>query len=54
MRVPAAVGVKVTEMEQLAPAARLALQVLVSAKSPEGVMEAMASGAVPELVRVMV
>lgn len=32
--VPAAVGVKVTEMVQLAPAARLDPQVLVSAKSP--------------------
>src|SRR5256712_43561 len=34
LRVPAAVGVKVTSIEQLAPAARLTPQLLVCAKSP--------------------
>ena len=34
LRVPTAVGVNVTSIEQLAPAARLAPQLLVCAKSP--------------------
>jgi hypothetical protein len=34
LRAPAAVGLKVTEIVQLAPAARLALQVVVAGKSP--------------------
>jgi hypothetical protein len=50
VRLPAAVGVKVTETVQLAPAAMLDPQVLVSAKSPEAEMELIASAAVPEFV----
>ena len=54
VRLPAAVGVKVTEILQLAVAARLLPQVLVSAKSPVAAIEVMVSAAVPELVRVTV
>ena len=55
---PAAAGVKVTEIEQLALTAKLAPQLVVSAKSPEFVppimMVLMVSGAVPLLVSVTV
>lgn len=54
VRVPAAVGVKVREIVQLAPAATLVPQVLVSAKSPDAEIDVMASAAVPELVSVTV
>lgn len=50
--VPAAVGVNVTEIVQLAPAATLEPQVFVSAKSPDAVTDVMDRAAVPELVRV--
>ena len=46
-RVPAAAGVKVTLMVQLAPGARELPQVLVSAKSPVIVIPEIASGAFP-------
>ncbi len=51
-RVPMAVGVNVTLMLQLAPAASVAGligQLLVRAKSPLGVMPIMLSGALPVL-----
>lgn len=54
VRLPVAVGVKVTEMVQLWPAATVDPQVLVSAKSPEAAMVVMASAAAPEFARVMV
>jgi hypothetical protein len=54
VRLPAAVGVKVTEAVQPAPAARLAPHVFVSAKSPEAAIDAIVSAAVPELVSVTV
>ena len=49
---PAAVGVKVTLMEQLAPAATEAPQVLVWAYGALATMLVMFSAAVPELVSV--
>ena len=49
---PMAVGVKVTLMEQLAPAATEAPQVLVWAYGALAVMLVMFSAAVPELVSV--
>ncbi len=52
--VPAAVGVKVTEMVQLALAARFVPQVLVSAKLPEAAMPLMESDPVPEFFNVTV
>ena len=54
VRVPVAVGVKVTEIVHFAPAATLAPQVLDSAKSPDAAMEAMLNAAWPELVKVTV
>ena len=51
-RLPAAVGVKVTLMEQLAPAATEAPQVLVWAYGALATMLVMVSAPVPELVRV--
>jgi hypothetical protein len=54
VRLPAAVGVKVTEIVQPAPAATVVPQVFVSAKSPEAVIDVMDSPAVPELVSVTV
>ena len=51
---PVAVGVKVTLMEQLAPAAREAPQVLVWAYGALATMLVMVSAAVPELVSVTV
>ena len=51
---PAAVGVKVTLMEQLAPAAREAPQVLVWEYGALAAMVVMFSAAVPELVSVTV
>lgn len=54
LRAPAAVGVKVTLMVQLAAAARVAPQVVVLAKSPLMPMLAMFSVAPPLLVRVTV
>ena len=51
---PVAVGVKVTLMEQLAPAAREAGQVLVSEYGALAVMLVMFSAAAPPLVRVTV
>jgi hypothetical protein len=50
VRVPAAVGVKVTEIVQLAPAATPVPQLCVSAKSPEAAIDAIVRGALPELV----
>src|SRR5947199_261202 len=54
-------GVKVTLIEQLAPAAKVAglvgqalAPVLVAAKSPEAAKEVIVKAAVPELVRVTV
>ena len=52
VRLPAAVGVKVTEMAQLAPAARLVPHVFVSAKSPDAAMELSVRVEVPELLSV--
>jgi len=46
-RVPAAAGVKVTLMVQLAPGARELPQVFVSAKSPVVVIPEIVSGAFP-------
>ena len=46
-RLPAAVGVNTTEMEQFAPGATLAPQVLVWLKSPEAVMPEIFNGPVP-------
>src|SRR5205823_525937 len=61
VRAPEAVGVKVTLMEQLAPAAKVAglvgqafAPVLVAAKSPEAANELMVKAAVPVLVSVIV
>jgi hypothetical protein len=54
VRLPAAVGVNVTEIVQLAPIAKVAPQVCVCAKSPDAAIEAMVSTAVPELVKVNV
>src|SRR5213082_2516064 len=61
LRAPEAVGVKVTLMEQLAPAAKVAglvgqacAPVLVAAKSPEAANELMVKAAVPVLVSVIV
>jgi hypothetical protein len=54
VRLPAAVGVKVTEIVHLPPAATLVPQMLVWAKSPEVEMDVIDRAAVPELVRVMV
>ena len=51
---PRAVGVKVTLMEQLAPAATEAPQVLVWAYGALAAMLVMFNAAVPELVRVTV
>ena len=53
LRVPVAVGVKVTEMVQEALTARLEPQRLVWAKSPEAAMPEIERAAVPLLVRVM-
>ena len=53
-RLPAAVGVKVTLMEQLAPAATEAPQVLVWAYGGLATMLGIFSAAVPELVSVTV
>ena len=52
VRVPAAVGLKVTLRVQLALAARLAPQVLVWEKSPLAVMLVMLRVALPVLLRV--
>jgi hypothetical protein len=54
VRVPAAVGVKVTLIVQLAPALTLLPQVLVWEKSPLAVMLEMVSVALPVLVRVTI
>lgn len=53
-RAPSAVGVKVIERTQLAPAATDVPQLWVTAKSPLAPMLVMVKGAVPELVRVTV
>jgi hypothetical protein len=53
-RLPAAVGVKITEIKQLAPAATLVAQVFVSAKSPEAAIDVIARAEVPELVSIIV
>jgi hypothetical protein len=50
--VPPAVGLKVTEMEQLAPALTLAPQVLVWEKSPLAVMPEMVNEELPAFVNV--
>jgi hypothetical protein len=52
VRGPTAVGVKVTEIVQFAPAATVVPQVLVWAKSPDVEMDASAREACPEFVRV--
>jgi hypothetical protein len=52
LRVPAAVGVKVTLMVQLAPAVTLPPQVLVWEKSPLAVMLVMLRPALPVFVSV--
>jgi hypothetical protein len=49
-RLPPVDGLKVTLMEQLAPAARLEPQVLVWLKSPLAVMLEIVSAALPPLV----
>lgn len=54
VRLPAAVGVKVTEMVQLALAVTLVPQVFVWAKSPDATIDVMTRAAVPELVSVTV
>lgn len=54
VRVPVAVGVKVTEIVQFAPAATLVPQVLVSPKFVLGTILVMLSEVVPVLVRVTV
>jgi hypothetical protein len=53
LRVPPAVGVKVTETAQFAPALTLDPQVLVSAKSPDALIDVTLNAAVPLLVSVM-
>ena len=52
--VPAAPGLKVTEMVQFAPASSVGPQVLVWVKSPLVAMLEMGTGASPGLARVMV
>jgi len=54
VQVPPAEGVKVTVTVQFAPAATLAPQVLVWAKSPLATILEIESGALPELVNVTV
>jgi hypothetical protein len=54
VRLPAAVGVKVTEMVHVAPVATLLSHVCGSAKSPDALIDVIASAAVPEFVSVMV
>jgi hypothetical protein len=54
LRVPEVVGLKVTLMPQLAPAATEAPHVLVSAKSPLAVMLVIVNAALPVLVSVTV
>ena len=51
---PAAVGVKVTLIVQLLPAAKPAGQLLVAAKSPEAAMLVMSKAALPTLLSVTV
>ena len=53
-RLPAAVGVNFTEIEQFAPAATDVPQVLICAKSPDVAIELRASAASPELASVTV
>lgn len=50
VRVPVAVGVKVTETEQLAPAASEVPQLLVCAKSPPATMELKLTAVAPPLL----
>jgi hypothetical protein len=52
--IPAAVGLKVTEIVQLAPALTVVPQVLVWEKSPLGVMLEMVRVTVPVLARVTI
>jgi hypothetical protein len=52
LRKPPLVGLKVIDMVQFLPAAKVALQLLVCAKSPAVVMLAILSVALPVLVRV--
>jgi hypothetical protein len=54
VRLPVAVGVKVTLIVQLEPAATEPAQVLVWEKSPKGVMSSGVRAPVPGLLRVMV
>jgi hypothetical protein len=54
VRLPAAVGVNVTEMVQFAPAATLVPQVWVCAKSPDIAIEVTVKAVVPEFVSVTV
>jgi len=53
-RLPAAVGVNLTEIKQFAPAATEVPQVLVCAKSPDVAIELRDSAACPELLSVTV
>jgi hypothetical protein len=53
-RLPVVVGVNVTEIWQLPPAARDVLQVLVSPKSPDAAIPVMLSALVPLLVKVTI
>ena len=52
LNAPVEVGVKVTEIVQLPPAATLDPQVLVSAKLPEALMPVTANAALPLFVRI--
>ena len=54
VRLPVAVGVKVTLIVQLAPGATEPAQVLVWAKSPEALMRSGVRAPLPGLLRVMV
>jgi hypothetical protein len=54
VRVPVAEGVKVTEMAQLPPAARLVPQFWLAAKSPDVAREVKLRAAFPELVNVTI
>jgi hypothetical protein len=54
LRDPVVVGLKVTVIGQLAPAARVVPQVLVWAKSPLAVIDVIVSSSVPVLLSVTV
>jgi hypothetical protein len=54
IRPPVVIGVNITEIRQLPPAARDVLQVLVSPKSPEAAIAMMSSGLLPVFINVTV